>query len=353
MKISDVLKSRVIALDKPVLSPGDGRSWDNKGSMTPSPWKEEDEEYLMYYIGQSYQHDHWLIGLADSCDLMDWHKQGKASLVDFRNKKMDHIFIDCPSLVKKDDRYYVFYEAKDISLVGKTLLKSFIKKNFICKLPISLRRNMINFKRSLLDSRRVSLAIEHAFGRSIYLAILDKYDDFSNMEAKKVFSPASSFAWDCKGVFSPRVFSFNKKFYLLYGGSNGKAIGSGLAVSEDLLHWQRHLDNPILKNGKKGDWDENHALLVDILELEDGYCGFYEGEDVKNNFRIGIAYSHDLINWEKFKGNPIIELGEKGSFKEKMVCGPRAIQKDNQIFIFHAAHNRYMSGFCGLAILES
>lgn len=353
MKIQDVLRAKIKVFPEPILSPGEGRAWDNKGAMTPSPWQNDFGEFFMHYIGQSYQSDHWKLGLARSVDLLDWQKSEINPLVDFGILNLDHTYIDCPSLIKYGNRVCIFYEGKKNTLIRKNLAKSIIKQNVVCCLPVSMRRNLIRMKRDFFDRKGISLALQHAQDRSIYMATLNDCLDFSKLSPQEVFLAGNAGTWDSKGVFSPRAFCFKNQYFLLYGGSDGERVRSGFAVSQDMLHWQRRSHSPFLDVGEHGQWDENHALVVDILELEDGYCGFYEGEDTKNRFRIGIATSKDLIHWEKFKGNPILDIGPKGSFKERMVCGPRVLVKDGKIYLFHAAHNAWMTGFCGLAVLEN
>ncbi len=352
MKIEDVLNSEITAYDTPLLSPGLGRAWDNKASMTPSPWQETKGEYLMFYIGQCYQHDDWYVGLAHSKDLKNWRKDENNPLINFSQNGQEYNFVDCPSTIKHQGQYYLFYETKVEGFEKKPWIKKVIKNNVICRLPVGLRRFFIRLKRDYHDHKGISLAIDHARGRKVFLYISDNYLDFSKSKRLDILDFAPSGQWDSQGIFSPRVYKFKDEFYLLYGGSDGHKVCSGLAVSDDLLNWQRCEYNPILKNGEKGQWDENHALIVDIIELEDGYCGFYEGEDANNKFRIGIAYSKDLKTWIKYDKNPIVKLGPKDSFKERMVVGPRVIRKDDTLYLFHGAHNKDMRGYCGLVTLK-
>ncbi len=72
----------------------------------------------------------------------------------------------------------------------------------------------------------------------------------------------------------------------------------GYATSEDLLHWQR-LDQPVMHNNVpqelRGPEDPR------IVKINDQYYMIYVGFSGRftGDFRISLAISHDLIHWER------------------------------------------------------
>ncbi len=338
MDWSDFTKIRWIKHSDPVLTPGDRGRWDDYATITPSVWKESDSKYYMFYTGQGYETKNWGVGLAVSNDLIHWEKPFKKPLVNgIQHDKISSI--DGAGLFL-DKCYYMFFESK-----SKDCDKRKIRDVLV---PKSIKKYLIAMKWYFKDRLELSMALRHAEGRKIWC--MDSENSLSwDISRARIIFDADKNGWDCNGVFSPRVFRFRDKFYLLYGGSDGKKINTGMATSPDLHDWRRVSLNPILIHGDKGDWDENHALMVDIVKLEDGFVGFYEGEDKHNRYRIGIVHSEDLLGWEKFGGNPILDIGPKRSFDERMVCSPHVIVKNAQYLLFYSAHNRYMQGYCGFA----
>lgn len=324
---------------EPVLAPGSVKAWDNHAVITPSIWQDKDR-YLMFYTGQNLEHN-WGIGLAESSDLSCWKRVLDKPLIDGKTSA-SFSGIDGASLIK-NKHHYLFFESK-IRTAGKL---KFLRNS----IPGSLKKYLIGAKLHIEDMSGKSLALRHADGRKIWKIESDNILSWDVDKAKIAFE-FSEGAWDSKGVFSPRIFRFKDRFYLLYGGSDGKSTNTGIAVSSDILNWERISTNPILTHGAKGEWDENHALIVDIIESENGYIGFYEGEDRHNKYRIGIAYSQDILNWKKLEENPILDTGAKGSFDERMVCSPHVVREDNKYYLFYSGHDRYMSGCCGLAFGE-
>jgi predicted GH43/DUF377 family glycosyl hydrolase len=238
--------------------------------------------------------------------------------------------------------FHLFCEEKKITQDFKFKIKSLISPG--------LRRILRELKSTEMKS---PTAVKHAEERYFVQFTSDDIINWDVNSKRIVFKKSDDVnSFDSKGVFSPQVYYIDGTYYLFYGGSDGKKTRTGLATSNDLMKWERANFNPILEPGGKGDWDENNALIVGVLRVDDGYCAFYEGEDRYNKYRIGIAYSLDLKKWEKFLGNPIIDVGSKGSFNESMVCSPHIFMDDGRLFLYFSAHDRNMRGHCGIAYIE-
>lgn len=81
----------------------------------------------------------------------------------------------------------------------------------------------------------------------------------------------------------------------------------GHAVSNDLVNWKILPD--ALKPSKMGAWDDLATWTGSVIKKDDKWYMFYTGVNNKEKGliqRIGVAVSDDLINWEKHDNNPII-----------------------------------------------
>lgn len=54
-------------------------------------------------------------------------------------------------------------------------------------------------------------------------------------------------------------------------------VAIGLARSNDLLHWERYPGNPILERGLPGTWDEGALWFATVLKKDQTYYLWYEG----------------------------------------------------------------------------
>ena len=347
MKLADVLNGSWVCSQTPILEPGAGRAWDNWSVFTPGVFamdvKDGGGRYGMFYIGLSRGSGSWGIGYAQSSDLYTWKKHESNPLIVYEDEN-DYYGFDSPCVIKKGDLYHLFCEEKKFRKNFKTRVKYM--------LPVVVRNYLKRFYRRPEEGGHLPLSVRHAEDRYFVRFVSD--DLFTwNLHDREVCLEKNEYGhFDCKGLFSPQVHEFDGKYYMFYGGSDGDVTSTGLAMSGDLVSWHRSELSPVLKPGRKGGWDQNNALIVSVLKVEDGYCGFYEGEDGNSTYRIGLAYSYDLKYWEKFEANPIIQPGGRGRFSERMACSPHVFSENGEILLFYTGHGCDMRGCCGVARFE-
>jgi predicted GH43/DUF377 family glycosyl hydrolase len=119
-------------------------------------------------------------------------------------------------------------------------------------------------------------------------------------------------AWD--GVVSklPVVTRHEGSYYMFYSGRDKRTKQIGLATSADLIRWTRHPDNPVLPS-TPGAWDNLIStypappLLIDgrWYLLYRGMAGYYHDQGV------GLAISSDLVSWQRAGAEPLTPLAEE------------------------------------------
>lgn len=86
-------------------------------------------------------------------------------------------------------------------------------------------------------------------------------------------------------------------------------VSIGHAVSQDLKHW--HEQSTALQPGKKGSWDDLALWTGSVIKKGSTYYLFYTGRNSNRERmwvqKIGLAYSNDLLHWKKAKENPLLE----------------------------------------------
>jgi len=93
---------------------------------------------------------------------------------------------------------------------------------------------------------------------------------------------------------------------------NGKMRGGyeriGMAVSQDMVHWQRYGAGPVVANGE----DKSKGITGDpqIAKIGDVWVMFYFGAFWKPKAFDTFACSYDLVNWTKWDGPHLIEPSE-------------------------------------------
>ncbi len=135
-------------------------------------------------------------------------------------------------------------------------------------------------------------------------------------------------------------------FYYWYQAGRPPRIG--LAVSPDGLRWQKH-PHPVLPLGPRGAWDERAVADPYVLRLGDHFYMFYLGEDRARRQRLGVARSRDGIRWQKLRTNPVLELGEPGSFDEVGLGEPAVWASHGWYWMLYTGRDRREQRRIGLA----
>ena len=98
---------------------------------------------------------------------------------------------------------------------------------------------------------------------------------------------------------------------------NGWWDGMGLQFSDDGIHWTPYKDNPVFDVGPAGSWDANvvgdHGWIKDGDRFKLWFTGISHPEYGYTN-QFGYAESDDGIHWNKCMYNPVLKLGKPGDW---------------------------------------
>jgi predicted GH43/DUF377 family glycosyl hydrolase len=86
--------------------------------------------------------------------------------------------------------------------------------------------------------------------------------------------------WDSFTVETPRIFKEGGLYYMIYCGSDRHKdypFDAGLATSKDLINWEKYSGNPIFSRGEKGEWDEGAIWFTTVEKIDGIYYMWYEG----------------------------------------------------------------------------
>ena len=108
-----------------------------------------------------------------------------------------------------------------------------------------------------------------------------------------------------KGPYgTPAVLKENEMFYLFYERDDS---GIWLATSKDLKVWTNVQDEPVLKCGPET-YDKYAVAMNQVIKYKGLYYGYYHASAFKDwrEWSTNVAVSKDLIHWAKYVDNPII-----------------------------------------------
>jgi hypothetical protein len=162
-------------------------------------------------------------------------------------------------------------------------------------------------------------------------------------------------------IGSPKIRRFNNLWYLWYGAgkkwmeNNGKpepVYKIRMATSDDGISWIKH-GTDIIES--KLEEDECQAS-PDVSFFQRKYHMFFSYRynlDFRNKekgYRIGYAYSNDLITWHRDDSKAGIDVSEEG-WDSEMVSYPHVFELDKTIYMLYQGNQLGKYGF-GLAKLE-
>jgi predicted GH43/DUF377 family glycosyl hydrolase len=172
-------------------------------------------------------------------------------------------------------------------------------------------------------------------------------------EWKRVVQPVLSSAdadvrwWENRKLFKSTVIWDKEKGtgypFVMYYNANGDSSGNkpkwrwferiGMAVSEDMMHWKRLGDDPVVHHpiGITGD-----AVLQKIgnLWVMFYFGAFWEGrKDAFNRF----ACSYDLVNWTDWNGDDLIKSSEP--YDERYAHKSFVVKYKGVVYHFYCAVN--------------
>ncbi len=115
-----------------------------------------------------------------------------------------------------------------------------------------------------------------------------------------VLEPGPYGSWDERGVADPYVLSLDGKLYMYYlGMDRARRQRLGVAFSDHGRTWHKLRSNPILQLGEYGSFDENGLGEPAVWSSSGFYWMLYTGRDRNERRRLGLARSTDGVRWEK------------------------------------------------------
>ncbi len=165
-----------------------------------------------------------------------------------------------------------------------------------------------------------------------------------------IFAVGSSGAWDDYQVTTGTVLIAGTTFHLWYSGSHdGFTSEIGHATSSDGINWTRDPQNPIVKRGGVGTWNERASFFPIVLRDGGRYLMWFAGYDMSSTpGTIGYAESVDSSVWTFPAANPVIRRDQTWEFVS-MIPGP-VVQNASGYRMWYSATSTGQAWSAGLAM---
>ena len=148
--------------------------------------------------------------------------------------------------------------------------------------------------------------------------------------------------WEQDCIYQPWLVEHEGRFFNFYNAANGYIEQTGLALSKDLLEWERYGDNPVIPVGLKGSYNEVFSSDGKVFWDKDHWVNFFFGVNA-DGAHIMVAFSRDLYHWTvdpdplyKSGGNPS-GLDKEYAHKISLVWNPG---NDTYYMFYNAVGNK-------------
>ena len=165
-----------------------------------------------------------------------------------------------------------------------------------------------------------------------------------------VLSPEADYEKD-GGVEDPRLVKIGGTFYLTYTGYNKKDAQLCLAVSKDLIHWQR---KGVIVPAYQGKWNVGWTKSGAIIpqKINGKYWMYWLGTSADKTDQMGLSYSSDLLHWTEATETPILPR-RAGMFDSRVVePGPAPIITPRGIVLIYNGADDKLVYRTGVAIFD-
>ncbi len=127
------------------------------------------------------------------------------------------------------------------------------------------------------------------------------------------------------------------------------------ATSTDGISWKKEEGKQIITDSLNADECQALPTVTKIGNRYHMYFCFREATDFRNNpkrgYRLGYAWSDDLMNWNRDDENTGISFSEKG-WDSEMMCYPHIFQCDDKVYMLYNGNGFGKQGF-GIAELQT
>ena len=116
--------------------------------------------------------------------------------------------------------------------------------------------------------------------------------------------------------------------------------------------WQDAPENPIVRPGVKGEWDEWAVMSMSVVRVGDTFHLYYEGgASGVADLQVGHATSTDGLTWVKDPTNPVLRPGAPGEWDDGATWDPFVLHEDGVFKMWYGGERAGHRDFqCGYAI---
>ena len=254
----------------------------SKKTDCPTIFRKGGKWYMYYFVFDGRGYETWL---ADSRDLLHWETRGR--VLSFS----DNSDWDC-------DQKGGYISLPDLKWGGKYGFNEYEGKHWM---------SYFGSNTSGYEQGDLSIGVAYTDGD------VTKPHEWNRLD-HPVLSPKDADAkwWDNGKEYKSCIIQDRKRLtghpFVMYYNAKGPFESIGMATSDDMVHWHRYGNDPLLQHGLNITGDAY------IQQMDKLYVMFYFGHGWNKNQDIkawnSFACSYDLVHWTDWTGEELIKASE-------------------------------------------
>ena len=286
---------------------------DNSYKMDcPSVFKKDGKWYMTYLIYGGRGYETWL---AESDDLLNWEHKGKIMS-----------FSDTTDWDSNQKAGYIALQ--DPTWGGSYEWETYDDKYWMSYFGGDSRGYEAGLLSLGMAYTEKSPTEPHEFKR-LDEPVLKSTDEDASWWDNSVMYKSTVIRDKNRETGHPFVMYYNARGDSINPGRGAERIG--MAVSDDMINWKRYGEDPLLNHhtGITGD--------PFIQRINDVWVMFYFGAFWKEGAFNRFAVSNDLKNWKRWEGEDLIEPSE--DYDELFAHKSFVVKEDGVVYHFYCAVN--------------
>jgi predicted GH43/DUF377 family glycosyl hydrolase len=291
---------------------------DSKKVDCPSVFRKGDKWYMTYVIFDGRGYETWL---ATSDDLLQWKTLGRTLS-----------FSDTTDWDNNQKAGYIALQ--DYNWDGSYRLQKYDGKYWMSYFGGNTRGYEAGDLAISIANTKKDPSKPHEWRRLPNPIFTSKDSDVRWWENRKIFK--STVIWD-------KTMTTGYPFVMYYNANGDSAANNvktrwferiGMAVSNDMVHWKRFEAEPVMHHPVGITGDAVIQKIGDVWVMF--YFGaFWEGrKDAFNRF----ACSYDLVHWSDWKGDDLINSSE--NYDDRFAHKSYVIKHNGVVYHFYCATNK-------------
>ena len=203
-------------------------------------------------------------------------------------------------------------------------------------------------------NRRVSVSVDTAIG------IVESFDDgktFSRLGSGPVLASSSNEACLVGDGFV-KIIDDRYHMWYIFGKEWERFVDESPpdrvykiahASSDDGVIWEKDGGSQIIEDVLGSNECQALPTVVEVDGIFHMFFCYREAHDFRNSagrgYRIGHAWSDDLVTWVRDDTNPQLSAGDKGDWDESMQCYPHVFECDSRVFLLYNGNQFGKFGF--------